>query len=63
MPRQRPPMWGCDHHYPIEMSPTERGKRARCLGCGTCGPVTADAEAARWALRNEARQYRDRVGA
>ena len=63
MPRQRPPMWGCDHHYPIEVSPTERGKRARCLGCGTCGPVTAHAEAARWALRNEARQYRDRVRA
>ena len=63
MARENPNMWRCGHHYPIEVSPTERGKRARCLGCGTCGPVTADAEAAIGALRNEARQYRDKAGA
>ena len=56
MVRQRPTMWGCDHHhYPIEVSPTEGGKRARCLGCGACGPLRADTEAAMRALRNEAR--------
>jgi hypothetical protein len=55
MARQRPTMWGCDHHYPIEVSPTEGGKRARCLGCGACGPLRADTEAAMRALRNEAR--------
>jgi hypothetical protein len=62
MVRQRPTMWGCDHHYPIEVSPTEGGKRARCLGCGACGPMRADAEAAMRTLRNEARD-RHKVGA
>jgi hypothetical protein len=61
MARQRPTMWGCAHSYqPIEVSPTEGGKRARCLGCGACGPVRADTEAAMRALRNEAR-HRDKV--
>jgi hypothetical protein len=55
MARQRPTMWGCDHHYPIEVSPTEEGERARCLGCGSYGPLRADTEAAMRALRNEAR--------
>ena len=54
-------MWGCAHSYqPIEVSPTEGGKRARCLGCRACGPVRADTEAAMRALRNEAR-HRDKV--
>ena len=60
MARQRPTMWACDHHYPIEVSPTQGGKRARCLGCGACGPVREGTEAAMRALRNEAR-HRDKV--
>ena len=55
MARQRPTMWGCDHHYPIEVSPREGSKRARCLGCGAWGPLRADTEVAMRALRNEAR--------
>jgi hypothetical protein len=59
MVRQRPTMWGCDHHYyPIEVLPTEGGKRARCLGCGAWGPVREGSEEAVLALREEAR-YRE----
>ncbi len=59
MAREKPTIWGCDHHYPIEVAPLEGGKRARCLGCGACGPVRAAGEDAMLALRAEAR-YRER---
>ena len=52
--KERTP-WGCDHHGPILVEGAEGGKRARCLGCGTSGPVRADAEEAMLALRAEAR--------
>jgi len=58
-PREKPTIWGCDHHYPIEVAPLAGGKRARCLGCGACGPVRAAGEDAMLALRAEAR-YRER---
>jgi hypothetical protein len=63
MARENPTIWGCDHHYPIEVVRVRSGKkRARCLGCGACGPVRASGEEAMLALRDEAR-YRDKVGA
>jgi len=58
-PKEKPTIWGCDHHYPIEVAPVEGGKRARCLGCRACGPVRAVGEDAMLALRAEAR-YRER---
>jgi hypothetical protein len=62
MAREKPTIWGCDHHYPIEVVRVRSGRRARCLGCGACGPVTVSGEEAMLALRDEAR-YRDRVEA
>jgi hypothetical protein len=61
MARENPTIWGCDHHYPIEVVRVRSGKRARCLGCGACGPVRASGEEAMFALRDEAR-YRDKAG-
>ncbi len=48
----------------MEVAPTGDGgqRRARCLGCGACGPVRADGEAAMRALRDEAR-FRRKAGA
>ena len=60
MVREKPTVWGCDHHYPIEVVAVGDVKRARCLGCGACGPARADTKAAMRALRNEAR-HRDKV--
>jgi DNA-binding NarL/FixJ family response regulator len=63
MARERPTnLWECDHHYPIEVVAVGGGKRARCLGCGACGPVRAAGEDAMLALRAEAR-HRGKVGA
>ena len=59
MARENPTIWGCDHHYPIEVVNVRSGRRARCLGCGACGPVRASGEEAMLTLRDEAR-YRDR---
>ena len=58
MARERPTIWDCRHTYPVEVVPLGGGRRARCLGCGACGPVRADAEAAMKALRDEARLWR-----
>ena len=55
MAQEKPRGWRCTHHYPIEvvmLIGDER--RARCLGCGACGPVRAEGEAAMLALRDEA---------
>ncbi len=63
MAREKPNVWHCVHHYPIEVTPTVgAGKRARCLGCGACGPERAGTEEAMLALRAEAR-YRGKLGA
>jgi hypothetical protein len=62
MAREKPTIWGCDHHFPIEVTSVGGGRRARCLGCGSCGPVQADSEQAMLVLRDEAR-YWERVGA
>ena len=63
MARERPILWDCDHHYPIEVVSTEGvGRRARCLGCGACGPVRSGSEEAMVALRAEAR-YRGKLRA
>ena len=61
MARENPRIWGCDYH-PIKVVRVRSGRRARCLGCGTCGPVKVSGEEAMLVLRYEAR-YRDRVGA
>jgi hypothetical protein len=67
MAREKPNVWQCGHHYPIEVAPMGDGERAKCLGCGACGPVRADAEAAMQALMDEGRhreaRYRGEVGA
>jgi hypothetical protein len=47
MARETPSIWQCEHHYPIEVVSMESGRRARCLGCGTCGPVREGSEE-RW---------------
>jgi hypothetical protein len=65
MARESPMFWECDHHYPIEVvrvSTLEGDRRARCLGCGACGPERAGSEEAMLALRAEAR-YRGKLGA
>ena len=65
MARERPTFWNCDHHAtPIEVVSTEGGgRRARCLGCGACGPVVrSGSEEAMLALRAEA-GYRGKRGA
>lgn len=56
-------MWGCEHQYPIEVVLVgDSGRRARCLGCGMCGPMVSEgAEEAMLALRNQA-QLKDEVG-
>jgi hypothetical protein len=61
--RERPAVWGCEHQYPIEVVLVgNSGRRARCLGCGTCGPVVREgSEEAMLALRNQA-QFRDKAG-
>ena len=61
MGREKRTTWGCDHHAPIVVERAEGGKRARCLGCGTRGPVRAAAELAMLALRAEAR-YGQKLG-
>ena len=63
MARERPAVWGCEHQYPIEVVPAGKsGRRARCLGCGMCGPVVRKgSEEAMLALRNEAR-FKDEGG-
>jgi hypothetical protein len=53
--QEKPTIWGCDHIYPILVERVEGGRRARCLRCGTGGPVRAAAEQALRALRAEAR--------
>jgi hypothetical protein len=58
MTREEPTVWQCGHHYPLEVVPKGDERCARCLGCGTCGPLRADSEAAMQALRDEAR-YRE----
>ena len=64
MVREKRTTWGCDHHCPIVVERAEGGKRGRCLGCGTSGPVRADVEQAMLALRAEARYGQKRgVGA
>ena len=63
MAREKPRGWRCTHHCPIEvviLIGDER--RARCLGCGACGPVKLDSEAALRALKFEA-TYGGKVGA
>ncbi len=55
MAREKPTIWHCGHHYPIEVVPVGGGRRARCLGCGACGPVREGSEEAMRALRIEAR--------
>ena len=55
MARERPNIWHCGHQYPIEVVPMGAGRRARCLGCGACGPVQTDSSRAMLALRAEAR--------
>jgi hypothetical protein len=52
----------CEHLYPVVVERTERGKRARCLGCGQSGPVRADSSGAMQALRGE-RVYAEKVTA
>jgi hypothetical protein len=61
MTGKNPTIWGCDRHYPIEVVRVRSGRRARCLGCGACGPVRVSGEETMLAIRDEAR-YRDRVG-
>jgi hypothetical protein len=60
--RDKTANWRCRHFYPIEVVPTEGGKRARCLGCGVSGPVQADTVDAMRALRGEAK-YPGKAGA
>jgi hypothetical protein len=55
-------IWRCEHLYPVVVERTERGKRARCLGCGQSGPVRADSSGAMQALRGE-RVYAEKVTA
>ena len=62
MVREKPTVWGCDHHYPIEVVAVGDVKRARCLGCGAYGPASAAGEDAMLALRAEAR-HREKVRA
>ncbi len=51
MAREKPTVWSCEHDSPIEVVPLAGGKRARCLVCGTCGPVRANTQEAVLALR------------
>ncbi len=62
MTREKPTVWRCSHHYPIEVVLMGNDRRARCLGCGACGPVRANSQTAMRALRDEAR-HRVEVGA
>ncbi len=62
MAPEKPSVWQCGHHYPIEVMPMGDERRARGLGCGACGPVRAEAGAAMLALRDEVR-YQEEVGA
>ena len=62
MARENPSVWRCGHHYPIEVTSTGAGKRARCLGCGARGPLREGTGEAMLALRAEAR-YRGKLGA
>jgi hypothetical protein len=63
MAREKPNVWHCAQHYPIEVTSTVGArKRARCLGCGACSPERAGTEEAMVALRAEAR-YRGKLGA
>ncbi len=55
MTREKPTVWRCAHHYPIEVVPIGNDRRARCLGCGACGPVRDGSEEAMLALRNHSR--------
>ena len=55
MAREKPNVWHCAHHYPIEVTSTVGArKRARCLGCGAWGPVREGSKEAVLALRAEA---------
>lgn len=46
----------CEHAvFPVEVTPTKDGSRARCLGCGQVGPVRASSKEALQALREEPR--------
>jgi hypothetical protein len=48
----------CGHVAPIAIDRAEDGYAARCLGCGTVGPVRATSTQARRALLGLGQQYR-----
>lgn len=63
MARDRAIFWRCDHHYRILVeNAVAGGRRARCLGCRTSGPMRAGSEEAMLALRAEA-LYKGKIGA
>jgi hypothetical protein len=45
-PRRR-----CKHAFPAMITATNDGRRARCMNCGTLGPLRTDLAAAMQALR------------
>ena len=49
------PTGECAHDGPVLVSPADGGRRARCLSCGTVGPVRETSEEARRALEALAR--------
>ena len=49
-------MWRCTHLSPVVVEPTPKGRVARCLRCGSSGPVRQNSERALAALRDEARR-------
>jgi hypothetical protein len=50
----------CGHVAPMVIEPTEGGYAARCLRCGTTGPVQASSGEARRALLELGRRSRRR---
>jgi hypothetical protein len=52
----------CAHTSPVVVEPTPGGRVARCLVCGSSGPVRPTSEWALAALRDEARRSSREAG-
>ena len=62
MDRRKKDAGRCAHVGPVVVEPTPGGRVARCLVCGSSGPVRPTSDKALGALRDEARRSSREAG-